>query len=101
MFNHSLVLLIFTGDYSNILVPLTCLTQKNTPWNFTSDCQQAFLTLKCAFTMAPVLAQWELDCQIIVETDASDYALAAILSIQDADSEVHPVAFNLWIQTQL
>ena len=42
--------------------------------------------------MAPVLAQWRSDCQIIVETDASNYALAAILSIQDADSEVHPVA---------
>ena len=27
-----------------------------------------------------------------METDASNYALAAILSIQDTDSEVHPVA---------
>ena len=44
--------------------------------------------------MAPVLAQWKPDCQIIVETDASNYALAAILSIQDTDGEVHPVAFK-------
>jgi len=29
-----------------------------------------------------------------VETDASDYALAAILSIVDEDNEVHPVAFH-------
>ena len=28
-----------------------------------------------------------------METDASDYALAAILSILDTDGEVHPVAF--------
>ena len=76
------------------MVPLTRLTQKNTPWNFNSDCRHAFQTLKQAFTMAPVLAQWKPDCQIIVETDTSDYALAAILSIQDTDSEVHPVAFK-------
>ena len=41
-----------------------------------------------------MLAQWKPDCQITVKTDASDYALAAILSIQDTDSEVHPVAFK-------
>jgi len=28
-----------------------------------------------------------------VETDASDYALAAILSIVTKDNEIHPVAF--------
>ena len=29
-----------------------------------------------------------------METDASDYALAAILSIVNKDNEVHPVAFH-------
>jgi len=29
-----------------------------------------------------------------VETDASDYALAAILSIITKDNEIHPVAFH-------
>ena len=29
-----------------------------------------------------------------METDASDYALAAILSIVNEDNEVHPVAFH-------
>jgi len=29
-----------------------------------------------------------------VEADASDYALAAILSIVNEDNEVHPVAFH-------
>ena len=51
--------------------------------------------LKCAFTTTPVLAQWKPNCQIIVETDASNYALAAILLIQDTDGEVHPVVFKL------
>ena len=49
----------FIHDYSNIVVPLTCLTRKNTPWNFNNDCRHAFQTLKQAFTTAPVEAQWK------------------------------------------
>jgi len=31
-----------------------------------------------------------------VETNASDYALAAILSIMTKDNEIHPIAFHSW-----
>ena len=34
------------------------------------------------------------NAQLIVETNASDYALTAILSIVNKDNEVHPVAFH-------
>ena len=46
------------------------------------------------FTSAPILTHWIPDAQIIVETDALDYALAAILSIVNKDNEVHSVAFH-------
>jgi len=39
---------------------------------------------------------WVLDAQLVIETDASDYALAAILSIMTKDNEIHPVAFYSW-----
>ncbi|GAW06702.1 retrotransposon nucleocapsid protein [Lentinula edodes] len=57
------------------------------------SCQEAFENLKTAFTSAPILAHWEPNRPIIVETDASDYAIAAILSIQTVDGEIHPLAF--------
>ena len=44
--------------------------------------------------MAPVLTHWRPDLPIIVGTDASDYALAAILSIQEANGDIHPIAFH-------
>ena len=50
--------------------------------------------LKEAFTTAPVLTHWIPDCPIVIETDASDYALAAILSIITEDDQLHPVAFH-------
>ena len=83
----------FIHNYSDITVPLTRLTRKDTQWNFDEKCMKAFQTIKDAFTTAPVLTHWQNDRPIIVETDASDYALAAILSIITDDGEIHPVAF--------
>ena len=41
-----------------------------------------------------MLTHWVPDKLIIVETDESDYALGAILSIQTDSGEIHPVAFH-------
>jgi len=84
----------FIFNYSDIVIPLTHLTRKNSLWNFDNDCRIAFNTLKQAFTSAPILIYWILDTQLVMETDASDYALAAILSIMTKDNEIHPVAFH-------
>jgi len=84
----------FIFNYSDIVIPLTRLTQKDIPWKFDSSCVDAFNSLKKAFTFTPILTHWISDAQLIVETDALDYALAAILSIVNEDNEVHPVAFH-------
>ena len=84
----------FIHEYSRIVVLLTNLTRKNVPWNFTDECHSAFNTLKKAFTTAPVLTHWIPDTQITVETDASDYALTAILSITTPSGELHPIVFH-------
>ena len=70
------------------------LTRKNVPWNFTDECCSAFNTVKKAFTTTPVLTHWIPDTQITVETDASDYALTAILSITTPSGKLHPIAFH-------
>ena len=46
-------------------------------------------------TSAPVLAHFDPDHQIIIETDASDFAIGTILSqLQPADNDIHPIAFH-------
>src|SRR5882724_13316897 len=67
----------FIHGYSEITVPLTCLTHKDTPWHFSDEFHSTFEALKKAFTTAPVLTHWIPDTQITVETDTSNYALAA------------------------
>ena len=84
----------FIHNYSEIVLPLTRLTRKGVPWDFDQKCRDSFNALKSAFTSAPVLHHWVPDHQITVETDASDYAIAGILSITSDSGELHPVAFH-------
>ena len=78
----------------DIVILLTCLTQKNISWKFNSFCHNAFDSLKKAFTSTSILTHWIPDVQLIIETDALDYTLIAILSIVNEDNEVHLVAFH-------
>jgi hypothetical protein len=84
----------FIYDYSGIVIPLTRLTRSGVKWNWTEICQTAFDRLKAAFLEAPILHHWVPNRQITVETDASDYAIASILSIIGDDGDIHPVAFR-------
>ena len=83
----------FVQGYSQIVAPMTNLTRKDTPFVWSADCQQAFATLKSAFTSAPILRHFDFEKEIIVETDASDYVSAGVLSQKDDEGVLHPVAF--------
>ena len=84
----------YIHNYSNIVVLLTCLTWKNALWDFSDKCRLAFSLLKNSFTLALVLTHWHPDLPLIVETDASEYTLVAILSIQEVSGDIHPIAFH-------
>ena len=83
----------FIDNYSDIVTPLTHLTRKGTAWSFSDSCCAAFRKLKDAFTSALILTHWSLDTPMIVETDASNYAIAGILSLRCPDDEIRPVAY--------
>ena len=51
----------FIFNYSDIVIPLTRLTRKNTPWNFDEKCRVVFNTLKQAFISASILTYWVPD----------------------------------------
>jgi RNase H-like domain found in reverse transcriptase len=84
----------FMHNYSDIMVPLTWLTQKGILWAFTKECRKSFKFLKKAFTLALILSHWVPDQPLVVETNTLDYALGAILSMFDASGELHPVTFH-------
>jgi len=84
----------FIKDYSKIARPLTELTKKGEGWNWTAEANKAFQELKNLFTTAPILAHFNAQKLVIIETDASDFVIGAILSQQDEDGRLHPVAFH-------
>ncbi len=83
----------FITDYSQLTLPLTNLCKKTTPWIFGETETTTFRSLKNAFSTAPVLCHWAPDLRMMVETDASDHAIAGILSVTTQDNKIHLVAF--------
>ena len=83
----------FIKDYAMLAKPLTDLTQKDKAFTWGSAEANAFASLKTCFTTAPILAYPDNDCQFRLETDASDFATGAVLSIQK-DDKWHPIAFS-------
>jgi hypothetical protein len=55
---------------------------------------KAFDELKKRFINAPILKHYDPNRQCILETDASDFALGAILSQQSGDNALHPIAYH-------
>jgi hypothetical protein len=72
---------------------LTRLTKKDTLWEWTQECQQAFDTLRAAFTSEIILTHYDPEKKIVVETDASDYVSAGILSQYDDEGVLQPIAY--------
>jgi hypothetical protein len=82
-------------DYSRVARPSTELTKGEARnWKWTAEAQQAFNELKSRFTTAPILAHFDPQKPVIIETDASDFALGAVLSQLDRENRLHPVAFH-------
>jgi len=44
--------------------------------------------------MAPILAHFDAQRPVVIEADASDFMLGAILSQRDDENRLHPVAFH-------
>ena len=82
----------FVPDFAKIARPLHNLT-KNARFQWTDDCQRAFEQLKEALVTAPVLAYPDFSRPFRLETDASGEGLGAVLSQEQADGTMRPIAY--------
>ena len=80
-------------NFAKIATPLSNLTKKTVPFQWTEQCMQAFETLKAKLTQAPVLAKAQLDQPFIVTTDASNTHVGGVLSQIQKDEQIKPVAY--------
>ena len=79
----------FIHKFSDIVQPIVQLTRKDVPFNWTAICQRSFEALKTALCSAPMLSLPKPQGQYILDTDASAFAIGAVLSqIQDGEEKV-------------
>ncbi|KAK9166712.1 hypothetical protein Scep_001903 [Stephania cephalantha] len=69
----------FVKDFSKIATPMTKLTKKDVPFNWSKECDDAFTQLKMRLTTAPVLVLPEPGKELTVHTDACGTGLGCVL----------------------
>ena len=84
----------YVPGFANLVAPLNDLTKKNAPLTviWTPECEDAFVRLKSLMSSAPILSAPNFDIPFVVQVDASDRGLGAVLSQIDKGEE-HPVCF--------
>ena len=79
-------------DFSSIAKPLYKLTEAKAEFAWTEQCQLAFDSLRGLLTSGIVLAYRAREGEFVLDTDASDHGIGAVLS-QFQDGVEKPIAF--------
>ena len=75
----------FVKDFSEIAGPLYSLLKSDKEWNWTPECQESFDKLIRHLTSSPILRQPDFSRTFIVNDDASNEAMGAVLDQEDND----------------
>jgi RNase H-like domain found in reverse transcriptase/Reverse transcriptase (RNA-dependent DNA polymerase) len=83
----------FISHYSELARPLNNPTKKDKKFEWSTDCQEAFDTMKKRFTEEPVLLMPNQSKPFQIESNASKVATGAVLTQLNSNGDQHPVAF--------
>ena len=83
----------FVKDFSTVAAPLFALTKKGRVFTWDEACQDTFDCLKAALTSAPILALPKDDEMYVLDCDACDVGIGAVLS-QRIDGEERVIAYG-------
>ncbi len=84
----------FIRNFSQLAAPLTALTSPRTTFRWSDAAEAAFTKLKGCFVSAPILITPDTSRQFVVEVDASEVGVGAVLSQRSpSDDKMHPCAF--------
>ena len=83
----------YCPNFSKVVAPLTRLTSGKVAFEWIEECQDAFNYLKNYLSHDPVLVAPDFTRPFILQTDASDVAVGAVL-LQETDGVIRPVAYH-------
>jgi hypothetical protein len=81
----------FIPHYSDICSPMTALTGKGVPFDWSKDCDRAFAELKKLLRADVFLAAYDWEKPAFLETDASNVAYTGVISQDGLDGIRRPV----------
>ncbi|XP_042441151.1 uncharacterized protein LOC122026474 [Zingiber officinale] len=87
----------FIRDFSQIVLPLSQLLQKDVEFQFDQRCKEAFWRLKKALISAPIIGppDWTLPFELMC--DASNFAIGAVLA-QRVDGAPHVISLKFLLK---
>ena len=83
----------YIGDFATLAEPLRKLTRKEVKWQWNSEQQIAFETLKQRLTSADVMSYYNQNAETNIIVDGSPFGLGAILNQKQSDGNFKPVAY--------
>ena len=83
----------FIPDFATVAAPLVRLTEKTSTFCWSDECENSFSQLKLSLCSAPVLCYPRFDREFILQTDASDFGVGAVLSQLDDNEREQVVAY--------
>ncbi len=84
----------FIRNFSQLASPLTALTSPRTTFRWSDAAEAAFAKLKSRFVSTPILTTPDPSRQFVVEVDASEVGVGAVISQRSpTDDRMHPCAF--------
>ncbi|XP_046608877.1 uncharacterized protein K02A2.6-like [Neodiprion virginianus] len=83
----------FIKNASTVLAPLYNLLKENSNFSWTKECQDAFESIKLAFTKDTCLTFFDPKKPLILATDASPVGVGAVISHSFEDGTERPIQF--------
>ena len=83
----------FIKDFGKIASPMTDMLEKNKAFIWTDEGKRAFTKIKHFLTNPPILVYPDFSASCILDTDASDLGVGAVLSQKKKDDLEHPIAY--------
>ena len=90
----------FIKDFAKLAALLHVLVRKEQKWKWEKEQKEAFGKLKAVFTTEPVLAILDIDREMRVEVDASDYA-TNVMNIEWDYNYYQPWSDNEWLVDEM
>ena len=83
----------YIKNYSQVTLPISNLVNSNHKFEWTAECESSFKLLKQLISSDPILILPDYNREFVLNTDASGFAIGAVLQQYDDSGQLRPIAF--------